>query len=147
MPLQSTLFELTKAAARLLQQSAVRPAAITGAGLGLTVLWDAAMHGSAEAPQLQGVDPHSEHFRGSQGRWALAWNPEAGPEDLLREAVDLLRLPATVRGSVFSLAVISTVDRIAVANVPKPRAGSGYSPAGGCRHVLSPPCGRDRPHA
>ncbi len=65
LPLQSTLFALTKAAAGLLQQSGVRPAAITGAGLGLTVLWDAAMHGSAEVPQLQGVDPHrASSFRG-----------------------------------------------------------------------------------
>ncbi|MGA2257834.1 MAG: hypothetical protein ABSG53_24490, partial [Thermoguttaceae bacterium] len=50
MPLQSTLFELSKAAADLLRRSGVRPAVLSTAVIGLTVLWDAAMHGSPEAP-------------------------------------------------------------------------------------------------
>ncbi len=125
MPLQSSLFELTKAAAGLLQQGGVSAAALSGAGLGLTVLWDAAMHGSPEAPQLQGLDPHHRSLLVvRQNHWALAWDPQAGPEDLLRQAVDRLRLPSAVRGSVFSLAVVSTADRIVVANVPQPSAGA-----------------------
>jgi AmmeMemoRadiSam system radical SAM enzyme/AmmeMemoRadiSam system protein B/AmmeMemoRadiSam system protein A len=125
IPLQSTLFELTKAAAGRLQQNGVRPTAISAASIGVAVLWDAAMHGSCEAPQLQDVDPrHRALFVAQQGRWALAWNPKAGPEDLFREATALLRAPATARGAVFSLAVLSTSDRIAVTNTPEPRAGT-----------------------
>ena len=124
LPLQSTLFALVKAAAGLLQQRGVPAAVVSAAGVGLTVLWDAAMHGSPEAPQLQGVDPHHRAlFVAQQDRWALAWNPQAVPQDLLREAVTLLRLPTAARGSVFSLAVISTFDRIAVSSVPEPQAG------------------------
>ncbi|MGO9111374.1 MAG: AmmeMemoRadiSam system radical SAM enzyme [Thermoguttaceae bacterium] len=125
MPLQSTLFELTKAAAGRLQQSGVRATAVSGTTFGLTVLWDAAMHGSPEAPQLQGVDPrHRSLFVVQQSHWALAWNPQAGPEDLLREAVSLLPSPAADRGSVLSLAVASTSARIALANVSRPHAGT-----------------------
>jgi AmmeMemoRadiSam system protein B len=97
--------------------------------MGLTVLWDAAMHGSADAPQLQGVDPHHRAlFVAQQGCWALAWNPQAGPEDLLREAVALLQSPTAGRASVFSLTVISTFDRIMAANVPKRQAGADIRP-------------------
>ena len=46
LPLQSSLFALVKAAAGILQQRGVAPTAISGAGVGLTVLWDTAMHGS-----------------------------------------------------------------------------------------------------
>ena len=42
----------------------------------------------------------------------------------MREAVALLQLPGAARGSVFSLAVVSTVDRITAANVPKRQAGA-----------------------
>jgi AmmeMemoRadiSam system radical SAM enzyme/AmmeMemoRadiSam system protein B/AmmeMemoRadiSam system protein A len=130
IPLQSSLFEMTKAAAAQLQQGGVPgtrysgSATISGATIGLSILWDAAMHGSPEAPQLQGVDPHDRClFVAQQGSWALAWDPQARIEDLLREAVGRLRSPASSRGSVFSLAVLSTAERIAVASVPQPRAG------------------------
>ena len=74
MPLQSTLFELTKAVAGRLQQGGVHPTALSGAALGITVLWDAAMHGSPQAPQLQGLDPHDRAvFVVQQSRW---WSPE-----------------------------------------------------------------------
>jgi AmmeMemoRadiSam system protein B len=125
MPLQSTLLEMTKAAAEFMRQSEGRPAEISRGLMGLTVLWDAAMHGTPQSPQLQGVDPRRRSlFVVQNDRWALVWNPHAGPEELLREAIGLLRFPSAAPGMVFSLAAVSTVDRIAVSNVPKPRAGS-----------------------
>jgi AmmeMemoRadiSam system protein B len=134
MPLQSSLFELTKAIARRLQQSGVDPAAIAGAALGLTVLWDAAMHGSPAAPQLQGINACQRSvFVVERSRWALAWNPQSTPQDLLREAVDLLHAPATARSSVFSLAVVSTNERIAVSNMPQSNTTQGTGCPGDIR--------------
>src|SRR5208283_2731355 len=79
MPLQSTLVEMTKGAATVLRQRGLHPAAIAPSALVLTILWDAAMHGSSDAPQLQGVDSaHRALFVVRQSHWALAWNPQAG---------------------------------------------------------------------
>ena len=78
LPLQSTLFELTKAAAGALQRQGVLPAAIPGAVLDISVLSDAAMHGSLDAPQLEGLEPRRRAlFAAQQNRWAVAWNPGA----------------------------------------------------------------------
>ena len=124
MPLQSTIFELTKAAADLLRSGGVRPEAFSATALDLTVLWDAAMHGSFPAPQLQGIEPrHRALLVVQANHWALVWNPHAAPEDLLSEAARLLRSSAKARGLLFSLAVRSTAQRIAVTNVPKSSAG------------------------
>ena len=93
LPLQSSLFEMTKAAADLLQQNGLPPTAIAGAAIGLTVLWDAAMHGAPDVAAVARRGSSSAgRFRGAAKQLALAWNPQAGPE-VLREAVDLLRSP------------------------------------------------------
>ena len=76
IPLQSTLFELAKAAAGLLQRSGVTPAAIPAIAMDLTILWDAAMHGSPDAPQLRGLDPGQRAlFVAQQNRWAWSGTP------------------------------------------------------------------------
>ena len=41
----------------------------------------------------------------------------------MREAVDLLRSPAAARASIFSLAAVSTANRIAVSSLPQARTG------------------------
>ena len=81
MPLQSTLLEMTKGIVGGLPQNGVGSAAIAGATVSLTVLWDVAMHGSSDAPQLQDLDPQCRAvFVVLQTGWALAWNPHAGPD-------------------------------------------------------------------
>ena len=82
------------------------------------------MHGSFPAPQLQGIEPRQRALLVVQAsHWALAWNPQAAPEELLPEAARLLRSPAKARGLLFSLAVRSTIQRFAATNVPKSSGG------------------------
>ena len=82
MPLQSSLFELTKAAAGLLQQRGVRATEVSAATVGLTVLRDAAMHGSPDAPQLQGLDPRQRAvFVAQQNRWRWPGIRRRGPKN------------------------------------------------------------------
>jgi AmmeMemoRadiSam system radical SAM enzyme/AmmeMemoRadiSam system protein B/AmmeMemoRadiSam system protein A len=125
IPLQSTLFELTKATLDLLRRSNILASAIAGATIDLAILWDAAMQGSFESPQLQGIDPlHRSILAVHQNRWALAWNAKSEPADLLQEAIGLLGSKSTTRGAVFSLITVSTLDRLAVTNLPKPNSGA-----------------------
>ena len=146
MPLQSTLFALTKSAAAVLQQRGVGPAAISGAAIDVTILWDAAMHGSAEAPQLQGVDPRQRSLFVIRRLAGRGLGPRrSGPTIFSAAVVNRLHAPTALRASVFSLAVISTLDRIMVDDTPNRQTGAGDSLAGVCRHVLSSRCGGDRP--
>ena len=56
MPLQSTLFGLTEAAANALRAGRIRlPSGQVE--LGLTLLHDPAMHGTVAEPDLRGIDP------------------------------------------------------------------------------------------
>jgi AmmeMemoRadiSam system radical SAM enzyme/AmmeMemoRadiSam system protein B/AmmeMemoRadiSam system protein A len=124
MPLQSTLFDLTKAAVGALQARRVLPQTVQTASVGLTVFSDPAMHGTVGDPKLEGIDPrrravillHSD-------KWAVAHDPKKSPRDLLQQAVEVARLPEPSAAAVCSLNVVSTEPRIALTNVPRPRGG------------------------
>jgi AmmeMemoRadiSam system radical SAM enzyme/AmmeMemoRadiSam system protein B/AmmeMemoRadiSam system protein A len=130
MPLQSTLFGLTKAAAGGLQAAGVTPAAVETAAVGLTVLWDPAMLGEADKAELSGVDPRRRALLVvQQNHWALCYDPQGSPAGMVAEAMGLLRLPAAAPAGLFSMAVASTAPRIAVSNRQAPQAGSEIRPA------------------
>ncbi len=130
MPLQSTLFELTKAATGGLQAAGVTPAAVQTAAVGLTVLWDPAMLGGTDKAELSGFDPRRRALLvAHQNHWAMSYDPQGSPADMVAEALGLLRLPATAQAGLFSMAVESTASRIAVGNRQPPQAGSEIRPA------------------
>ncbi len=130
MPLQSTLFGLTKAAAGGLQTAGVAPAAVPTAAVGLTVLWDPAMLGGTDKADLSGVDPRRRALLvAQQNHWALCYDPQGSPADMLAEAMGLLRLPTAGPAGLFSMAVACTASRIAASNRQAPQAGSEIRPA------------------
>ena len=129
MPLQSGLFDLVRGAAQALQAGRVAPQALQSASLGLSVFWDSAMQGSVEGPELAGIDTGRRAVMTvSQGRWALAYDPDRPPEELLKQAVDKARFTDPSTAAVFSLEVTSTEPRLLVGNVPRPQAGASARP-------------------
>jgi AmmeMemoRadiSam system radical SAM enzyme/AmmeMemoRadiSam system protein B/AmmeMemoRadiSam system protein A len=130
MPLQSTLFELTKAATNGLQAAGITAAAVETAAVGLTVLWDTAMLGETGKAELSGFDPRRRALVvAQQNHWAMCYDPQGSPAEMVAEALGLLRLPNAGQAGLFTMAVASTASRIAASNRQAPQAGGEIRPA------------------
>jgi AmmeMemoRadiSam system radical SAM enzyme/AmmeMemoRadiSam system protein B/AmmeMemoRadiSam system protein A len=124
MPLQAGLFELVNVAARALQARRVPPQILDAATVGLSVLWDSAIHGTVGEPELAGIDPGRRAVMVvDRGKWAVAYDPERSPEELLSEAVHGARLPSPAKAGACSLEVVSSEPRFAASNVRAPQSG------------------------
>ena len=126
LPLQSTLLNLTKAAADSLISARVGPAAIETSACGVSVLWDPAMHGSAAEPDLAGIDPRRRAVViAAQGRWVAVYDPSRPAKELFEDGLARLGLSEPAGGSVYSVAVMSTEPRLVASNAPPPQP-KGY---------------------
>jgi len=129
LPLQSTLFGLTEAAARALRQRGVEPVALQGAHVALGLLADPAMHGTADGPELDGVDPRHRAVLASDGsRFAWVYDPQKTAGELLEEALAAAKLSDPTRARVTSFAAVCTEPRMLVAEVPRPSLGPDVRP-------------------
>jgi hypothetical protein len=124
VPLQATLFQLCEAAAQSLQRGRVSLADLNRAQVGLTVLYDPAMHGSVDEPDLPGVDPSRRAILVVEyGKSAWVFDPQASADGLLSAAAEAARVASPAQASVFSLVAQSTEARVTVSSVPRPRVG------------------------
>jgi len=129
MPLQSTLFDLAKGAVQGFRSRRFDAASLQQMSVGLSVLWDPAIHGTAAEPELEGVDPKRRAVLViDQSKWAWAYDPEQKPSELLAKVLELARLPDPGRATVCSLAIASTEPAIALTNVPRPQSGDSVRP-------------------
>ncbi len=119
VPLQATLFGLVEQAARHDTVSAAERTRIE-----LTVLWDPAMHGTANEPDLRGFDPSARALLVIEDAKA-AWRyvPDASTNSLLAAVSEDARVRDASGAFVLSLAAASTTTPIAVSDVPRPRPG------------------------
>ena len=125
LPLQSTLFELTKASAAAMQTRRVDPQTMQKVSVGLSVFFDPAMQGSVGKPDLQGVDPRSRAVVVlNQDKWAVAFDAKKTAAELLDSAVELSRLVDPSPVAVLSLRTVSTDNALAMTNVPRPNPGT-----------------------
>jgi AmmeMemoRadiSam system radical SAM enzyme/AmmeMemoRadiSam system protein B/AmmeMemoRadiSam system protein A len=130
LPLQSTLFSLIQVAAGALQARRIDARTIQTIPLGLTVLLDPAMQGTVAEPELQGVDPKRRVVLVSDSsRSAWVFDPQLSAEELLTEAVQQAGFTDAARANVLSMAVVSTEQRVSIANVPRPQQGPEVRPA------------------
>ena len=124
MPLQATLLDLLKTAASALQARRISPDALRTVSVGLTVLWDPAMHGTLAEPSLDGIQPrHRAVLAVDQGKWSLAYHAKESPEKSLARAAENGRFVAPDQVSVFTLEVSSTENQVTVSNVPQLQTG------------------------
>ena len=116
LPLQATLFGLVEHVAE--QTSAAQ------SRLELTVLWDPAMHGTASETDLRGFDARRRALLVLEGG-KLAWryDPTASAESLLAAVTEAAHVRNASGAFVLSLAAASMAERVAVAEVPRPRPG------------------------
>jgi AmmeMemoRadiSam system radical SAM enzyme/AmmeMemoRadiSam system protein B/AmmeMemoRadiSam system protein A len=129
VPLQSTLYTLAEAAAGALQRQRIRPEALNQVPLGLTVLYDPAMHGPAADADVAGVDPARRAVLVMEhGHSAWVFDPQKTPAELLAAARRDAQLTSSSSAAVISLAVQSTEAQAALSSVPRPRPGVRVRP-------------------
>ncbi|MBN2023794.1 MAG: AmmeMemoRadiSam system radical SAM enzyme [Pirellulales bacterium] len=119
VPLQSTLFTLLQAASEQFRAREIDARGARAAEIGLTILWDPALHGTADRPDLAGIDPrHRTVLAMGASGWAWSYDPEELVEGLLRDALAKLHLGPGAAASVVSLAVASNRPSARATNVP-----------------------------
>jgi AmmeMemoRadiSam system radical SAM enzyme/AmmeMemoRadiSam system protein B/AmmeMemoRadiSam system protein A len=129
VPLQATLFSFLQAAADRLRARGVDP--VASLDVGLSVLWDPALHGTFDQPDLAGVDPqHRAVAVVQQSAWAWVHDPALDAESLLAEAAKLAHLRQDSTANVLSLAIVSTEPRPSAGNVPPPESARPAAVAG-----------------
>jgi len=130
VPLQSTLFGLIEAAAKALQRQGVPADAIPWAKVNVGVLFDPAMHGTAERPELSGVDTQHRAvlvYDGSRIAWVF--DPAKTPDELLAEGLEAAGIAEPARARVLSLAAACSGARMRAVDVPRPQSGPRVRPA------------------
>lgn len=133
IPLQATLVKLAEAAATAGRRQGLGRDAIERIHVGLTVLYDPAMHGTAAQADLAGVDAGRRAilvFEGDRSAWAF--DPAKSAEQLLDQASRDARVANPESASVFSLAALSSEAAVRLSNVPRTRhtaAAGSYYPA------------------
>jgi AmmeMemoRadiSam system protein B/AmmeMemoRadiSam system protein A len=136
--LQGTLHQLTQSAARTLAARSQGDLDLTTLSVGLTVLYDPAMHGTAAEPDLRGVDMRRRAIlvmeRGrpgkERGRSGLILDPGRTEAEGLDEAVAQAEVSDRETAGVFSLEADTTEERLVLSTAPRVRppavAGSFY---------------------
>ena len=88
------------------------------------------MFGATDKAELSGFDPRRRALLvAHQNHWAMSYDPQGSPANLLAEAMGLLRVPGAAPAGLFSMAVASTMSKIAVSNRQAPQAGGEIRPA------------------
>jgi AmmeMemoRadiSam system radical SAM enzyme/AmmeMemoRadiSam system protein B/AmmeMemoRadiSam system protein A len=129
LPLQSTLYGLAEVAAQSLASQGIDVTALAAGRVALTVLWDAAMHGTVQAPDLDGIDPASRAVLTIEGnRSAWVYHPQQLPQELLDSAAQEARVQYAGSAIVLSLAAASTEPAARVATIPRPQRGPKIRP-------------------
>jgi AmmeMemoRadiSam system protein B/AmmeMemoRadiSam system protein A len=129
VPLQATLFSLCDAAAKTLARRGVGPAESSQVQVGVTLLYDPAMHGMADKPDLAGLRPDRRALLVVEhNRSAWVFDPRQTIAELLHAAAQAAQVSSPATASVFSLAAQSTEARISVSNVPRPAPGPAVRP-------------------
>jgi AmmeMemoRadiSam system protein B len=126
--LQATLFRLAQAAASALLGRGL-DALPDGLPVGLTVLYDPAMHGTVRDADLRGLEPRRRAVLVTErARSGLVFDPAQPAAEVLGAAAAAARVGASAAAPVFSLEADSTDARLTLANGPRPAAGVAVRP-------------------
>ncbi len=127
VPLQASLFGLCDTAAKMLARGGA--ADWNRMRVGLTVLYDPAMHGTAADADLAGLDPGRRALLvAEQNRNAWVFDPGRSAAELLQIAAQAAHTGGSATAAVYSLAAQSTQQAVSVYNVPRAHAGPQTRP-------------------
>jgi AmmeMemoRadiSam system protein B len=122
IPIQATLFRLCEHAAQSLRLAAAQLGSVR---VGLTVLYDPAMHGTAAEPDLRGFDAARRALLLiEQEKSAAAYLPALAPEQILETVRDAVPLLNPAGAGLFGLAAQSTEPSVIFSSAPRPTASA-----------------------
>ncbi len=125
IPLQATLADLIKTALSGLESVRQDPQSVSALRVGLTVLRNPRRLGTGPTCDLTDFDPQTHALCVVwEDRWALAFDPQAGKEAVLRQALARLRCAAAEEAAIWRLDCLGTEPRIELGNVRLPLAGA-----------------------
>jgi AmmeMemoRadiSam system protein B/AmmeMemoRadiSam system protein A len=129
--LQATLFQLAQAAAQHLAAQGIPPRILNELSVGLAVLTDPAMHGTAAEPQLLGLDPELRALLVMErGRAGLAYHPRLPVDELVVAAARQAQVTTPAAAALFSLAAVATEPSVLMSTAPQPVTGPAIRPPG-----------------
>ncbi|MBN2291516.1 MAG: AmmeMemoRadiSam system protein B, partial [Pirellulales bacterium] len=133
MPLQSSLFNLARAMSETLRRRRVPLHVASAAKVGLSVLFDPAMHGPAvgtgggdvmlEKVGLEGIDTkHRAVVVLQQAGWTWNFDPQKNADEVMHEALVKAHLSKGTGANLLSMEIVSTEERASSGNVPDPQS-------------------------
>lgn len=129
IPIQATLFQLSQQAAKALASQGADQTEPAELQLGVSLFFDAALHGSAADPHLDGFDPASRALLVTEkSRSAIVYDPGRTAVDILERAARQARVRHAGAAAVYSLAVLTEERRLAVHSVPRASLGPVIRP-------------------
>ncbi|MBI2808531.1 MAG: AmmeMemoRadiSam system radical SAM enzyme [Planctomycetes bacterium] len=106
--LQSTLGKLCQQAAQSLVQKANAASLLANVQIGVSVLYDAVLHGTVAAHDLEGISPQARAFLVlERNKSGLVYDPALAADDALRAAVESARATHPEAAPVYSLAALA----------------------------------------
>lgn len=129
--LQGSLYELAQSAAQRLGAGGVTLERLETAEVGLSVFYDAALHGTVAAAHLDGFQaPRRSLLVLERSRSGLAFHPKQSAEDLLTAAARQAQVNSPGSAAVFSLHTLSTERSLLLSTAPRPNPGPSHRPPG-----------------
>ena len=128
LPLQATLFAMSGAIADGIREGRIVLPSVNVA-VGVTFLFDPAMHGSVAEPDLDGFDPRQRALLIAEGdRYAFAFDPAKTPAELFEVVNRLAAIQDPSRAGLFGMACQSSATSISMGNAPRAATGQAVRP-------------------
>ena len=128
-PLQATVFQIAESIGNQLRTANVAPTSPDQIHVKLGILYEPAMHGTVEKPDVEGIDPTRRALLISQGtRSAWLFDETKTATELLSNCVDLAEVTVPESATVVSVLAHVNQTPFAVINVPRPQTGPSLRP-------------------
>ena len=129
LPLQATLFQLSESVGNRLKQSGQVLPAREQIRVRLALLSEPALHGTVDAPDIEGIDPNHRAILVTQAaRSAWCFDPTRTAAELVATAADLAKVTMPDSANVFSVIAETSEAPMQWANVPQPQSGPKIRP-------------------
>lgn len=124
VPLQATLFQLTRQAAEHLAREGIAASRVDNLPIGLTLLFDPNLHGHMASVELAGLDVRRRGLAAlERDRVGLVFDVDRTAESLLEEAARLAQVRGAGNAGVFSFEVVTSEPTVRLSTAPRPMAG------------------------
>lgn len=129
LPLQATMMDLLQALLAGLKGQQIGSEAFRQLRMGMTVLTNPRLVGTATDCALDNVNPRRQALCAVLDRyWAVRYAPQEDAKTLLQQTLSRMRLPGATTARIFALSIFSTEAEVEASNLPRPVPGPAVRP-------------------